>query len=191
MKFIEHRVADRRARTDLGGGRSAMVVPTATAINLFFELAPTNALVAIDGAPPGLADTRKQSSALNSFGGRVVYFLVKMDLGIMQWTPLRMSTTWETRQSPAFVVSSVLQLSPAQSASRIPKPCDWLRKIRAHAVQTVQQWLALTEENRRQREMHGVDQLLGLYMLGAGVPSDHLVTPTRKTDSGGKDLSCG
>jgi hypothetical protein len=35
--------------------------------------------------------------------------------------------------SPAFVVSSVLQLSPAQSASRIPKPCDWLRKIRAHA----------------------------------------------------------
>ena len=58
-------------------------------------------------------------------------------------------------------------------------------------VQTVQQWLALTEENRRQREMHGVDQPLGLYMLGAGVPSDHLVTPTRKTDSGGKDLSCG
>jgi hypothetical protein len=35
--------------------------------------------------------------------------------------------------SPAFVVSSVSQLSPAQSASRIPKPCDWLRKIRAHA----------------------------------------------------------
>jgi hypothetical protein len=38
-------------------------------------------------------------------------------------------------------------------------------------VQTVQQWLALTEENRRQREMHGVDQplaKLGLYMLGAG-----------------------
>jgi uncharacterized protein DUF4158 len=33
----------------------------------------------------------------------------------------------------AFVVSSVLQLSPAQSASRIPKPCDRLRKIRAHA----------------------------------------------------------
>ena len=29
------------------------------------------------------------------------------------------------------------------------------------------------------------------YMLGAGVPSDHLFTPTRKTDSGGKDLSCG
>jgi hypothetical protein len=27
----------------------------------------------------------------------------------------------------------VLQLSPAQSASRIPKPCDRLRKIRAHA----------------------------------------------------------
>src|ERR1700752_3352785 len=27
-------------------------------------------------------------------------------------------------------------------------------------VQTVQQWLALTEENRRQREMHGVDQPL-------------------------------
>ena len=58
-------------------------------------------------------------------------------------------------------------------------------------VRTVQQWLALTEENRRRREMHGVDQLLGLYMLGAGVPSDHLVTPTRKTDSSGKDLSCG
>ena len=58
-------------------------------------------------------------------------------------------------------------------------------------VQTVQQWLAMTEENRRQREMHGVDQLLGLYMLGAGVPSDHLATPTSKTDSGGKDLSCG
>jgi hypothetical protein len=58
-------------------------------------------------------------------------------------------------------------------------------------VQTVQQWLALTEEKRRQREMHGGDQLLGLYMLGTGVPSDHLVTPTRKTDSGGKDLSCG
>jgi len=35
--------------------------------------------------------------------------------------------------SPAFVVSSVLQLSPAQNALRIPKPCDWLRKIRAHA----------------------------------------------------------
>src|SRR5260370_13143278 len=35
--------------------------------------------------------------------------------------------------SSAFVVSSVLQLSPAQSASRIPKPCDRLRKIRAHA----------------------------------------------------------
>lgn len=32
---------------------------------------------------------------------------------------------------------------------------------------------------------------LGLYMLGAGVPSDHLSTTTRKTDSGGKDLSCG
>ena len=35
--------------------------------------------------------------------------------------------------SSAFVVSSVLQLSQAQSASRIPKPCDRLRKIRAHA----------------------------------------------------------
>jgi hypothetical protein len=55
----------------------------------------------------------------------------------------------------------------------------------------VQQWLALSEENRRQREMPGVDQPLGLYMLGAGVPSDHLVTPTRKTDSGGKDLWVG
>jgi len=32
---------------------------------------------------------------------------------------------------------------------------------------------------------------LSLYMLGAGVPSDHLSTTTRKTDSGGKDLSCG
>jgi hypothetical protein len=73
------------------------------------------------------------------------------------------------------------------------KRCDfrlWLRKIRA-CRSRLQQWLALTEENRRQREMHGVDQPLALYMLGAGVPSDHLVTPTRKTDSGGKDLSCG
>src|ERR1700722_19378637 len=33
------------------------------------------------------------------------YFLVKMDLGIMQWTPFRISTTWETRQSPMMEVS--------------------------------------------------------------------------------------
>jgi hypothetical protein len=33
-----------------------------------------------------------------------LYFL-KMDLGIRQWTPLRMSTTWETRQSPTMEVS--------------------------------------------------------------------------------------
>ena len=29
-------------------------------------------------------------------------FLVKIDLGIMQCTPLRTSTTWETRQSPTI-----------------------------------------------------------------------------------------
>jgi hypothetical protein len=29
------------------------------------------------------------------------------------------------------------------------------------------------------------------YMLGAGVPSDHVLTPTKKTDSGGKVLSWG
>src|SRR5260370_37632447 len=84
--------------------------------------------------------------------------------------------------SPAFVVSSVLQLSPAQSASRIPKPCDWLRKIRAHAgPDRVQQWLALTEENRRQRERHGLDQLLGPYLLAASGPSDPLHTPASKS----------
>ena len=32
---------------------------------------------------------------------------------------------------------------------------------------------------------------LGLYVLGAGVPSDMPTTTTRKMDSGGKDLSCG
>jgi hypothetical protein len=35
--------------------------------------------------------------------------------------------------SSAFVVSPVLQLSPVQSASPIPKPCDRLRKIHADA----------------------------------------------------------
>jgi hypothetical protein len=29
------------------------------------------------------------------------------------------------------------------------------------------------------------------YMGGAGVPSDHLVTPIKKTDMGGKVFSCG
>jgi hypothetical protein len=33
------------------------------------------------------------------------YFLTKMDFGMRQWTPLRMSTTWETRQSPTIEVS--------------------------------------------------------------------------------------
>ena len=51
-------------------------------------------------------------------------------------TGLLMEGPWirklETVFSP-FVVSSVLQLCPAQSASHIPKPCDRLRKIRAHA----------------------------------------------------------
>src|SRR5260370_8967556 len=83
--------------------------------------------------------------------------------------------------SPAFVVSSVLQLSPAQSASRIPKPCDWLRKIRAHAgPDRVQQWLALTEENRRQREIHGVGHLVGLYILRATLPTANFVSLTRE-----------
>jgi hypothetical protein len=31
---------------------------------------------------------------------------------------------------------------------------------------------------------------LGLYLLGAGVSSDHLSATTMKTDSGWKDLSC-
>lgn len=55
----------------------------------------------------------------------------------------------------------------------------------------MQQGLALTEENRHQRKMHGVDQPLGLYMLGAGVPSDHLCTITKNTAMVGKLLSCG
>ena len=33
------------------------------------------------------------------------YFFVKMDFGIMQCTPLRMSTTCDTRQSPIIEVS--------------------------------------------------------------------------------------
>jgi hypothetical protein len=34
------------------------------------------------------------------------YFLTKIDFGTMQWTPLRMSTTWLTRQSPTIDVSA-------------------------------------------------------------------------------------
>ena len=38
--------------------------------------------------------------------GSADYFLTKIDLGMRQWTPLRMSTTWETRQSPTMEVSA-------------------------------------------------------------------------------------
>src|SRR6185436_13220260 len=34
------------------------------------------------------------------------YFLAKIDFGTMQCTPLRMSTTWLTRQSPTIDVSA-------------------------------------------------------------------------------------
>lgn len=50
------------------------------------------------GAPPhaGAPARRTKARVLSTR-----YFLVKMDLGIMQWTPLRMFTTWVTTQ---FVV---------------------------------------------------------------------------------------
>jgi hypothetical protein len=70
-----------------------------------------------------LRDTHRRSHA------RFLLRLVQQATEEMQWvsgsfhlqTKLR---TFLTFVSPAFVVSSVLQLSPAQSASRIPKPCD-------------------------------------------------------------------
>jgi len=34
------------------------------------------------------------------------YFLTKIDFGIMQWMPLRMSTIWVTRQSPTIDTSA-------------------------------------------------------------------------------------
>jgi hypothetical protein len=39
--------------------------------------------------------------------------------------------------------------------------------------------------------LQAVGKIWRSYMLGAGVPSDHLSTTTKKTDSGGKFLSSG
>jgi len=49
----------------------------------------------------GAAASRTRASALSTYD-----FLVKIDFGIMQWTPLRTSTTCDTRQSAAIELSA-------------------------------------------------------------------------------------
>jgi hypothetical protein len=51
----------------------------------------------------GMQVRNGRNSRQSHLGNR--YFFVKIDLGIMQCTPLRISTTWETRQSPTIDVS--------------------------------------------------------------------------------------
>jgi hypothetical protein len=46
-----------------------------------------------------------EREAERNLSGRNCYCFVKIDLGIMQCTPLRISTTCETRQSPTIEVS--------------------------------------------------------------------------------------
>ena len=83
--------------------------------------------ILIVGAMPGFCcvSSNKQQRRCN---GCAVHSISKRN-----YEASRRNLSFLTFVSLAFVVSSVLQLSPAQSASRIPKPCDWLRKIRAHA----------------------------------------------------------
>src|SRR5262249_8622042 len=81
---------------------------------------PCSCSLSVPGRPslPGAAEGRLGFRPLRSTKTRVArierdYFLLlaagfvtKMDLGTMQCTPLRMSTTWVTRQSPAIEVSA-------------------------------------------------------------------------------------
>ena len=53
-------------------------------------------------AGPGATQARERQ---DEHSGHMHYFLVKIDFGIMQCTPLRTSTTCETRQSPTIDTS--------------------------------------------------------------------------------------